>query len=132
MRTYSRADFLRSRQEWADFGREWEWLRKLAINGGMLFPPSGTKHDDRDVPEPSQRAIVYRALVDNPTELRRIVLRSKSWSQVVDGIFGLETRLRGDADDTQRDADWERERRASHRQSVMSLAAILQRIEDSR
>lgn len=131
MRTYSRDDFLRSRQEWGDFGPEWEWLRKLAVNGGMLFPPSGSKHDDRDAPEPSQRAIVYRALIDNPTELRKIVLRSRSWSQVVDGIFGFETRLRGDADESERNARWERDHEASPRQSLMSIAEIMRRIGDS-
>lgn len=132
MRTYSRDDFLRSREAWSDFGPEWEWLRKLAIHGGMLFPPSGTRHDDRDAAEPSQRAIVYRALVDQPTELRKIVLRSRSWSQVVDAIFGLEQRLRYDADETQRDAEWERDGRTTGRESMFSLAQIIQRIEDSR
>lgn len=131
MRTYSRDDYFRSRREWADYGSEWQSIRRLAAERGMLFPPSGTKHDDRDAEKPSQRAIVYRALEDNPTELRKIVSRSSSWSQVVDRIMGFEERLRANVRDDERDANFDREGWPDHRQAVMRLASILQRIEDS-
>ena len=131
MRTYSRADFLRSKAEWEDFGSEWSELRRLASERGMLFPPFGSKHDDRDAENPSQRAIIYRALVDQPTELHRIVNRSRSWGQVVDLIIGMDTRLRSEADDHERDEQWNRKERPTERQALTSLGAIIKRIADS-
>jgi len=130
-RTFSRDDFFRAKREWEDFGSDWWPFKRLAADRGFIFPPTGTKHDDRDAESPSQRAIVWRAIEDQPTELRRIISRSWSWSQVVDQIIGLETRLRMDADDRARDEEWDREHRADHRQSVMALKAIINRISDS-
>lgn len=131
--TYNRATFLAARTAWdsGQFGSEWAEIRRLAGEAGYLYPPSGNRHDDRDAEEPSQRAIVYAQLRDNPTELRRIVANSRSWSQVVDRIIGLETRLRQDAELSDRDAEWDRERRPSYREAVTSIAAILTRIGDS-
>lgn len=131
MRTYSREEYLRSKEAWADFGPEWTQIRKLA-SAWSIFPPAGTKHDDRDAENPSQRAIVYRALIDNPTELRRILVKSRSWSQVVDRIIGIEERLRSEADDNERDTEWDKADQPTHRQAVMSLGAILERLEQSR
>lgn len=133
MRTYSRADWLASQQAWDDgeFGYRWQAIRRIAADRGFIYPPSGTVHDDREVESPSQRAIVWRALEDNPTETERIVRRSRSWSEVVDGIIGLEARLRVDADDDGKVDDWEREQLPTHRESVMALSAVIKRIEES-
>lgn len=132
MRTYSREDWQRADHAWCDFDPlVWGTVRRLAAQHGMLFPPTGTVHDDREGPEPSQRAIVYRALEDNPAELLAIVRRSSSWNGVVDRIFGLEARLRTDADYTERDAGWERDGRPDEREAVASLGRIIARISDS-
>jgi len=133
MRTYSRADWLASQAAWddGDFGYRWQAIRRIAADRGFIYPPSGTIHDDREVESPSQRAIVWRALEDNPGRLEQIVRRSRSWHDVVDGIIGLEDRLRLDADETQREADWERKDDATPRDAVMSIASILRRIGDS-
>jgi hypothetical protein len=134
MRTYSKGDWIAAQQAWDDgeFGYRWQAIRRLAADRGFIYPPSGTIHDDREAENPSQRAIIWRALEDNPTELDRIMRRSYSWGQVVDGIIGLETRLRQDADEAQRDDDWSRKDDPDHREAVQSLARILERIDSAR
>jgi hypothetical protein len=131
MRTYDRDTFLGAREAWADFGPEWAEVRRLSWDRGYPYPPAGTKHDDRDDENPSQRAIVYRALEDNPTELRRIVGRCRSWSAVVDQVIGLESRLREDADYADRESDAEREDRPTYGEAVTSLKAVLDRMASS-
>lgn len=131
--TYSRSTFLEARALWESggFGREWERYRLIAGQRGFLRPPTGTAYDERDDPRPSQRAIIWRAIRDNPTELERIVRRSRSWSQVVDQIIGLESRLREDADYADRSSAAEREERPTYREAVTTIAAIVARIAGS-
>lgn len=131
-RTYSRADWIASAEAWADYGSRWDGIRRIAREVGILYPPTGSAHDDRDAESPSQRAIVWRALEDNPTELAAIIRRSRSWSGVVDRIIGMEQRLRSDADYRDRDSKWEKDTAADHREAAMSLGAILARLEASR
>jgi hypothetical protein len=133
VKTFSRATFLEAKAAWddGDFGWQWQHYRRLAADRGFIFPPAGTKHDDRDVDSPSQRAIIWAAIDENPTELERIIRRSWSWSQVVDQIFGLEARLVDDANESQHDAKWEKDNRPTHREAAMSLGAVLRRLADS-
>lgn len=131
MRTFDRATWLRSQEEWKSFGWEWQAVRRIAAERGFILPPNGTKHDDRDADPPSQRAIIYRALVDNQTGTEAIVRRSHSWGQVVDGIIGMERRLAETADELDRDTAWSRKDEPDGRQSTSSLKAILNRIGDS-
>lgn len=132
MRTYSRADWTAANEAWSDFGWQWQAVRRIAAERGFIFPPSGSAHDDRDAEAPSQRAIIWRALVDNPTELAAIVGRASSWSGVIDRIIGLEARLRTDADYADKDAQWSRQDDPTHGEAVMTLADIMSRIEASR
>jgi hypothetical protein len=133
MRTFDRATFLAAKAEWesGEFGWQWQRIRRIAAEQGFIYPPTGSRHDDRDSEQPSQRAIIWRALEDNPTELEAIVRRAKSWSGVVDRIIGLESRLRTDADYADRDREFD-DPRPDHKQAVHSLAAILERLEASR
>lgn len=132
-RTFSRDDWLAAREAWQDFDPlRWDRIRRIAAEAGFIYPPTGSAHDDRDAEQPSQRAIVWRALEDNPTELEAIVRRSKSWSGVVDRIIGMESRLRSDADYAERDAAWDKAAEPTHSESVMALGAVLERIEASR
>lgn len=130
-RTYSREDWFRAKAEWEAFGPRWGTVRRLAAERGMIFPPSGTIHDDRDAEQPSQRAIVWRALEDNPAGLAKIIGRSRSWNGVVAGIIGLETRLRLDADDLERDVSWDKAGQPDHKEAVRTIAEILRRIGDA-
>jgi hypothetical protein len=134
MRTFDRTTFLAARLAWetGEFGWQWQHYRRIAAERGYIFPPTGTRHDDREAASPSQRAIVWAAIEENPTELERIVRRCSSWSQVVDQIIGMEARLAEDAGLTESDARWEREHRPVHREAVTSIAAVLERIAASR
>jgi len=133
MRTFDRDTFLRATAMWDDgeYGWRWQSIRRIAASRGVIFPPNGTEHDDRDANPPSQRAIVYRALYENPSHVEVIVRRSSSWGEVVDGIIGLEKRLGEDADEADRDDAWQRKDEPTGRQAASSLKAILNRIGDS-
>lgn len=132
IRTYSRDDWFRAKAEWQSYGPRWAVIRREAAERGMIFPPSGTAHDDRNAAEPSQRSIVWRALEEQPTELLRIIRRSRSWSQVVDAIFGLEDRLREDAGLSEQNAAFDKaEERAQYRGRMESIGEIMGRWRDS-
>ena len=134
MRTYDAATFKAARRAWTEgeFGPEWRWVYRLAVQRGMLYPPTGSRHDNRDAEAPTQRAIVYAAIEENPTELRRILEASSSWSQVVDRIFGMESRLVDDANLHDKDVAWDNaQERPPRREAMQSVASIFQRIADS-
>lgn len=133
MKTYSRSDWQAAQAAWDDgeFSYRWQSIRRIAAERGFIYPPSGSFHDDRETSNPSQRAIVWRALEDNPTRLEAIVRRSRSWHEVVDGIVGLEARLRLDADDDDRAQAWERRDDPTEREATQALATIMRRIGDS-
>ena len=130
MKTYSRDTYTRARQAWRDgnFGREWWPVARLARDRGFIFPPDGTAHDDRDDEHPSQRAIVYRAIRDNPTRLATIVGRSRSWTQVVIGIISMESGLREDAALLEDDAAWERKDFPDRKAAAETIGAIMRRL----
>jgi len=137
MKTYSRAAWVAAQQAWDDgeFGSRWQTFRRLAAERGFIYPPTGTPHDDRDDDNPSQRAVIWRAIEDNPTQLQRIIQHSRSWHEVVDGIIGVEDRLRRDADENDAVARWQRANdpdAVGHDESVQTLAGILARIDDAR
>jgi hypothetical protein len=133
MRTFDRVTFLAARRAWdeGEFGWQWQHIRRIAADRGFIFPPEGTRHDNRDAASPSQRSIVWSAIEENPTELERIVRRSDSWNQVVDGIFGMERRLADDASFSESSAKWEREQLPTGREATSSIGSILKRIADS-
>lgn len=107
MRTFDRDTYRQATALWESFGPEWDAVRILAANNGYIFPPTGTAHDDRDAAKPSQRAIVWRALEDNPRQLAAIVGRCRSWSEVVDRIIGMEDRLRAELGLAEQDREWD-------------------------
>ena len=133
MRTYSRDAWLEAMALWDDgeYGYRWGTVRKLAKDRGFIYPPAGTIHDSRDSDNPSQRAIIYHALEDNPGNVEAIVRRSRSWSQVVDGIFGLEAQLAAGVAERERDEAWQRKDEPDGREATMTLKAIFDRIGDS-
>lgn len=110
MRTFSRDAFLEAREQWdtGRFGWRWQSIRRIAAERGFIYPPVGSVHDDREVESPSQRAIIYAALEENPTQVETIVRRSHSWFDVVDGIIGMEAMLGREAYERERDIEWER------------------------
>lgn len=130
MRTFSRRDFEAARDAWSwgRFGPEWEPYRRAASERGFIFPPAGSPEDDRDAEEPTQRAIVYRAIADTPRTLLAIIGRSRSWTQVVAGIVQDMDARREDADLAERDAEWARaHQQLSRHEASEALAELLRR-----
>jgi hypothetical protein len=133
VRTFGRAEWLEAKRAWeeGDFGVEWIKIRELAAERGMIYPPDGSKWDDREDETPSQRAIVYRAMEDTPHTLKSAIASSYSWSQVVRKVItDMETR-REDADWTENRDAFRRETEPTPKQATASLAAIMSRIADS-
>lgn len=130
MRTYSRADFLAAKEAWDkdfDYG-EWGPFREAAAERGMLYPPSGRVTDSWEDPKPSQRAILYRAIVDTPDTLMDAINESRTWSEVVGKVFRDMEIRREDADLQERDAAWDRRQ---YRGPMESIATIFGRVRDS-
>ena len=99
MTTYSREHWFAACQAWqeGEFGERWDAVRQAAANAGVIYPPTGSPDDDRDAEHPSPRAVIWRAIEDQPRWLLRVVAQSRSWSQVVAAVIANEGGLREDA-----------------------------------
>jgi len=133
MKTYSRDAFLEAKQLWltGDFSLEWEPFRRLAADRGFIYPPDGTRWDSWDDEEPSQRALLIRAIRETPSLLRSCIVDSRTWGEVVRKLLAGRDRMREDARFTARDDAWERSFEPTNHESTQILADILQRIHDS-
>jgi hypothetical protein len=127
--TLDRATYQRLLAAWSGFGPEWSQVRKLCAERGFPFPPSGDPTDDRDDPEPSQRAIVWRSMDYRPAATIDAIRASRSWSEVVRKILALEDRMREDVQLAEKDAAWDKEH--GPRFSWESLGAVMHRVKES-
>jgi hypothetical protein len=93
-RTYSRADWDRAEALWGDFSPEWDTVRKVARQHGILFPPSGTKWDSWEDDSPSQRAILIRAIRETPAALGIAIASSSTWTEVIERLIGQRDQMR--------------------------------------
>lgn len=132
MRTFNRADWEASLAEWdaGQFSDEWRNVRHLAAMQGMIYPPTGTKWDSWEDDEPSQRAMLIRAIRETPRLLEECIGRSRSWTEVIAKLVAARDELR--------DGGWRQTRQTErddetidHRESTQIVAAILTRIQDS-
>ena len=134
--TYSKAQWDDAQDAWArgEFSAEWDDWRKLAAKGpGIIWPPEGTPYDDWTADDPSQRALVIRAIRETPELLRWALTSTKraSWHAVLDRVLDGRDELRESRDIG---ADSERRARADEttpRQAVYSLKAIFDMVRDS-
>lgn len=133
IRTYDRATIEAAGLAWTDgeYGRAWDRVRAIAAARGMLYPPTGTPHDDREVERPSQRAIIWRAMEDNPRSLVRILGRSSTWNDVVRGIVGLEERLRQEADERELEEAARGQAGPTREDATEALRGILARLGEA-
>lgn len=129
-RTFTREEFEHARAAWAagDFSSEWQpWRHLAAMRAGLIFPPQGTKWDSWGDDEPSERALLIRAIREQPQRLREILETERvgAWSNVV----ALLTRGRDElADSAERQ---EREWLARKVGPMTPARSILQTIMDS-
>lgn len=133
-RTYSRQTFEAARAAWHDghFSEEWEPYRALAAQRGFLYPPSGDAYDSWSDDEPSQRALLIRAIRETPGLLADLIRSSRSWGEVVGQLMRQRDEWR-ELDDLE--TAYTRRQRATdepdHIESATSVAVILRRLWDS-
>ena len=128
-RTYDRETFNRARDAWdrGRFGSVWADWRGLAGKAGIIFPPDGTAEDSWSDPRPSQRALIYRAIVETPRLLRWALTRPGivSWGDVIEHLLAGRDRMALEADE--REAEWtlEKVRRGAPQHISGTLAAVV-------
>jgi hypothetical protein len=135
-RTVSREAFEAARQAWTDgeFSDEWKpWRHLAAMEAGIIAPPDGTKWDQWDDENPSERALLIRAIRETPDSLRR-ALRTPgvhAWSNVVAILMRRRDELRDDLEQDERDADRRRRDQATPSQATYVLRQVLDIIGQS-
>ena len=131
-RTFSREHWTAAQQAWKDgkFSHEWRDFRHQAAMRGILYPPDGTRWDSWEDDDPSERAVLVRAIRETPELLRECIGRSRSWGEVIARLVRTRDRWRADLAEQEhrRPSD---EDRPSDREVVTSLRAIIGRIADS-
>ena len=100
--------------------------------GGLIWPPDGTKWDSWEDDNPSQRAILIRAIRETPRLLDKCVVGARSWSDVIANLLKERDDWRVRNNFAARDQEWDRRDDITHREAVTALGSILQRIDDSR
>jgi hypothetical protein len=133
MRTFTRADWDAAQQAWTEgrFSDEWRDVRHQAAMRGMLFPPDGDRFDSWEDDEPSQRAMLIRAIRETPRLLEVAISRSSSWGQVIAYVVKRRDDMRAELDERDRETARRRQDEPTGRESASSLKAILTRIGDS-
>lgn len=132
MRTYSRADWEAAQASWSGFSPEWRELRHLMALNGAIYAPSGTAMDSWEDDSPSQRAVLIRAIREQPSLLMRCARGARSWQQLVDRLFSARDDWREEA--ALREADALAARRADReidRRAMRRLSDVLATIADS-
>ena len=94
--TYTQEQMSEAEAQWEDFSGEWEPFRKRAHQSGILYPPSGTKWDQWDDDNPSQRAVLIRAIRETPQLLTWAISGAKAptWSAVIERLFSGRDEMR--------------------------------------
>jgi len=131
MRTFSRDAWIEAQGLWGDFPDEWKPWRHQAAMRGMLYPPEGTRWDSWDDDEPSQRAMMVRAMRETPRLLTKAISHSRSWGEVVAYVLSRRDEMRADLDDREREMARRRADEPDGQQAAASLKAIMERIGDS-
>ncbi len=126
MRTYSRADWLAAQASWEGFSPEWRELRHAMAMRGVIFAPAGSEFDSWEAGNPSQRAVLIRAIREQPTLLEGCAHGAKSWSDVIERLFRARDDWREEA--AEHEAELARlrlEEREVNREAMVRIADIV-------
>lgn len=128
MRTYSAADWHEAQQAWleGEFSDEWRELRHTMAMQGCIFPPAGTRFDSWEDDQPSQRAVLIRAIRETPELLASCTRGASSWSRLIDRLI----RARDDWRDEMR-RRWEDDERPIDRRPLVPIGALLPSVADA-
>lgn len=117
-RLYTAKEMADARKAWDDADlcaqekAEWkEWRHIAAMEGGIIVPPKGTRWDSWVADDPSERAIICRAMREDPKLLLSAIRAPgpASWSKVVALLYREWGERRGDSE---REESWERRQRS--------------------
>lgn len=128
MRTYSAAEWQAAQAAWVEgeFSAEWRELRHTMAMQGCIFPPAGSKWDSWEDEQPSQRAVLIRAIRETPALLTRCAKGARTWSQVIERLFRARDEWR-----EQMRPRWEDEERGPDRRLPTHVAETLGPIADA-
>lgn len=111
MRTFSRETWSDAQAAWDDgeFSVEWREVRHTMAMQGCLYPPNGSKWDSFEDSQPSQRAVLIRAIRETPDLLAKVMRGASTWQQVIERLFRerdeLRLEVRRRLDDEEREVD---------------------------
>ena len=127
-RTFSRDHWEAAQQAWKDghFSDEWKPFRHEAAMRGIIYPPDGTRFDSWEDDDPSERAMLIRAIRETPNLLHRAIAERRSWAGVVAYIVRERDDWRAELNRAEPERD-----EADPREAVVVLRRILERISDS-
>lgn len=128
MRTFSRDQWTEAQAMWDDghFSEEWREVRHGAAMRGMLYPPAGDRYDSWEDDEPSQRAMLIRAIRETPKLLNAAIAHSRSWGEVIAYVLARRDEWRDELNYRQPQL-----LEPTPRQATSSLKAIIDRLADS-
>jgi len=132
MKTFSREAWEDAQASWSGFSDEWRDTRHAMAMRGVIFAPAGTEFDSWEDDSPSQRAMLIRAIREQPTLLRRCILRARSWSDVIANLMTARDDWRAEqAEGEAEAARRHRDETPTGREAALSLKTILDRISDA-
>lgn len=133
-RLYTPERYREAQAAWRGFGPEWTYWRKLAASeAGILEPPEGSEWDSWEVHDPSERAIIIRAIRETPSLLERAIRAegAPTWSRVVALLVRSRDAMRDRLDERLKAEADERRSEPSPRDATRSLKDILTVLADS-
>ena len=112
-------------EPWASEWREWRHL--AATEAGIIDAPEGSQWDQWDDDEPSQRAILIRAIRETPDLLRSAIRAPgvRSWAAVCAVLVRGRDRIREAADDRDWLAEQERQDGPTKAQATTTIRRLL-------
>ena len=127
MRTFSREHWNAALEEWraGEVSDEWKSFRHAAAMRGIIYPPDGTKWDSWGDDEPSQRAILIRAIRERPRALMDTIERSASWREVIGDLLRDADWMTETVQLRERETDLERFDHPNRLQAAQTIAMIL-------
>ena len=129
-RTFSREQWESAQLAWqvGEFSSEWStWRHLAAMEAGIIAPPNGTRWDSWGDDQPSERALLIRAIRETPEALRLAIMSPgvHAWSNVIAILTRGRDEQRHDVERSERDDERRRTEEGTPRQATYALRSIL-------